>query len=67
MSFIFTMPQAQILNLRTDLTGITELPDISISESESERAVEKDDLDGRLVSGVSGIIVSGSVGIRHFI
>lgn len=67
MSFIFPVPlaQAQILKLITDLTGIKELPDISISESESERAMERDDPDGRLVSGVSGMIVSDSAGIKQ--
>ncbi len=37
--FIFTLhrPEAQILQLITDLTGIMELPNISISESESEK------------------------------
>lgn len=45
------------------LTGIMELPEISLSESESESemAVDRDDPDGRLVSGVSGMTVSDSV------
>ncbi len=65
--FIFTLPrpEAQILQLITDLTGIMELPNISISESESERAVERADPDGRWVSGVSGMIVSDSAGIKQ--
>lgn len=61
------LPQAQILKLITDLTGIMELPEISLSESESESetAVDRDDPDGRLVSGVSGMTVSESVGMKH--
>lgn len=63
--FIFTVPrpEAQILQLMTDLTGIMELPNISISES--ERAVESADPDRRRVSGVSGMMVSDSPGIKQ--
>lgn len=57
--------QAQMFKLITHLTGIKELPDISTSESESEWAMERDVPDGRLGSGVSGMILSDAM--RHFI
>lgn len=50
-----------MLKLITHLTIIKELPDISTSESESEWAMERDVPDGRLGSGVSGMILSDSV------